>query len=670
MPDDLVQQRIARDARLAPHAAVIERRIESYQRLRRRLTGKSHSLTTFASGHERLGVLRDDDGWVVREWAPHAKAVWLKGSFSDWRCRSAFLLDRGPGGVWELRLPPNALEHGMEHRLALEWPGGRGDRIPAYARRVVQNETTGSWNAEIHDPARPFEFRNALPGPVDGPLFVYEAHIGMAQEAERVGTFDEFRTEVLPRVRDAGYDTLQLMGLAEHAYYASFGYQITSYFAPSSRFGTADDLKALVDDAHGMGIRVLMDLVHSHCARNTVEGISRQDGSERQYVHAGPRGEHAAWGSRCFDYGRPRVLEFLLSNCRYWLTEFAVDGFRFDGVTSMLYTHHGLGKTFQSYREYFDDRVDEDALLYLTLANDLVHEVRPEAVTIAEDVSGMPGLAAAIDAGGAGFDYRFAMGVADEWTRLVKEVPDEKWPMDKLWYELTNRRRDEKSIGYAESHDQAMVGDQTLLFRLVGERMYDRMSILRQDVAVDRGIALHKLIRLVTLATAGDGYLNFMGNEFGHPEWIDFPREGNEGSFAHARRQWSLRDDDLLRYGHLAEFDREMLDLAHEHGVPDGDDEYLLLNDTKAKVLAFLRCDLVFVFNFHPQRSFVQHEIPAAPGTYRVVFDTDLERFGGHDRQDPNVSHETFTDRIHRHFLRLYLPARTALVLRAVATAE
>ncbi|MCA8976401.1 MAG: alpha amylase C-terminal domain-containing protein [Planctomycetes bacterium] len=664
--DRMIRQRLAADPLLAPYEAIMRRRLVAIEGLRRRLIGKGSTLAAFADGHRRLGLHRERRGWVLREWAPGADSITLVGPFSDWTVRPEFALQRVEDGIFELRLDDGVLAHGSRHRLMVRWPGGKGERLPAWSRRVVQGATIGSWDAEVWAPPEPYRWQHAAPGPVDGPLLIYETHVGMAQEAARVGTFAEFRTEVLPRIVAAGYDTLQIMGLAEHPYYGSFGYQVSSFFACSSRFGTPDELKALVDAAHGLGLRVLMDLVHSHCARNAVEGISRQDGSAEQYVLPGERGEHAAWGSRCFDYGKREVLEFLLSNCRFWLEEFHVDGFRFDGVTSMLYSHHGLGRKFTDYGQYFDATVNEDALAYLTLANELIHELAPAAITIAEDVSGMPGLAVPAAAGGSGFDYRYAMGVADEWIRLVKEVADEDWSIGYLWYELTNRRRDEKTISYAESHDQALVGDQTLIFRLIGKRMYDRMSILTEDLAVDRGIALHKLIRLVTLAAAGHGYLNFMGNEFGHPEWIDFPREGNDWSHAYARRQWSLAEDELLRYRHLAGFDRALLALAREHGVPGGDDEYLLHVDEERKVLAFLRGDLVLVFNFHPDRSLTSHPIPAAPGEYRVLLDTDRVEFGGHSRQDPEVRHRTVTDRIHRHFLHLYLPARTGLVLGAV----
>lgn len=491
----------------------------------------------------------------------------------------------------------------------------------------------------------------------------------MAQEEPKCGSYSEFEKQVLPRIRDAGYDAVQLMALAEHPYYASFGYQVSSFFACSSRFGTPEELKSLVDEAHRLGLLVFVDLVHSHAARNEVEGISRQDGSLSTYFHEGPRGDHPAWSSRCFDYGKPEVLHFLLSNCRFWLDEYRVDGFRFDGVTSMLYLDHGLNKVFTSYDEYFGDGVDEDAWVYLALTNELIHELSPSAVTIAEDVSGFPGLAVPLAEGGAGFDYRFAMGVADHWIELVKDTPDEQWSLGKLWHELTNRRHGEPTISYAESHDQALVGDQTLSFRLIGAKMYELMSTASEDVAVERGIALHKLIRLATFGAAGGGYLCFMGNEFGHPDWIDFPRGGNDWSYTYARRQWSLADDDTLRYQHLGNFDRDLMALGSGADGDHDPEPFLLHIDEEAKVLAWLHRGLVFVLNFHPERSIPDYRIPAGPGTYQAVLDTDRSEYGGFDRREPGLHHHALPDRIQRHFLSLYLPSRTGLVLGPVSPA-
>lgn len=669
-PKQRVARSIALDPLLAHYESALVRRVEKTAAMEARLTESTADLLEFASGHEYFGLHFRDGAWVLREWAPNATSVHLKGPFSNWETLPNYAFSRKEHGVWELWLAAEALAHGDPYRLEVAWPGGQGDRLPAWVRRVVRDPQAESFNAEVWRPDEPYVWHNPRPARSGGPLLVYETHVGMAQEEPKVGTYAEFEREVLPRIRDAGYGALQIMALAEHPYYASFGYQVSSFFACSSRFGTPDELKSLVDRAHELGLLVLMDLVHSHAVRNEVEGISRQDGTKSLYFHEGARGEHSRWQSRCFDYGKPEVLHFLLSNCRFWLDEYRVDGFRFDGVTSMLYLDHGLDRTFTSYDDYFGADVDEDAVVYLSLANRLVHELNPDAITIAEDVSGFPGLARPVSEGGVGFDYRFAMGVADHWIELTKDSVDEHWSMGKLWYELTNRRRSEATISYAESHDQALVGDQTLIFRLLGPRMYDRMSASVEDLVVERGIALHKLIKLVTLGTAGDGYLTFMGNEFGHPEWIDFPREGNGWSYAYARRQWKLAEDESLRYRHLGAFDRDLVTLAKTHGVPDGKDAFLLHLDEDAKVLAWLRGRLVFVACFHPDRSLPDYRIPAPPGAFRIALDTDRSEYGGFDRRDPHQHHHALPDPIARHFLSLYLPARTAMVLEPVDATE
>ncbi len=634
--------------------------------MERRLTGAPPSprtLAAFAAAHEYFGLHRRDGAWVLREWAPHATAITLIGPFTDWREAPGFALQRlDAEGRWELRLPAAALAHGDLYRLRLHWPGGHGDRLPACVRRVVQDARSRSFNAQAWAPARPYAWRYPFRRQAGAPL-VYEAHVGMAQEEGRVGSYREFQDRILPRIVEAGYTTLQLMAIQEHPYYGSFGYHVTNFFAASSRFGTPEDLKALVDAAHGLGLAVLMDLVHSHAARNEVEGLSRFDGTRYQYFHDGPRGDHVLWDSRCFDYHKPAVLHFLLSNCRFWLDEYRFDGFRFDGITSMLYRHHGLGRAFTRYEDYFNPEVDEDALAYLALANRLIHAVRPDALTIAEDVSGMPGLAAPAACGGVGFDYRLAMGVPDLWVKLVKDTRDEHWPMGGLWHELTNRRRDERTISYAESHDQALVGDQTLLFRMLGKEIYEHMACQRRTLRVDRGIALHKIIRLITLATAGHGYLTFMGNEFGHPEWIDFPRAGNGWSYHYARRQWHLRDDPNLLYRALGDFDRAMVVLARRARLLDHPRLILRLEHEADKLLGCERAGLLFLFNFHPQRSPTDVPVAATAGRYRLALDSDAPAFGGHGRLAPEQVFFTAPGPDGLPRLRVYLPARTALVL-------
>jgi 1,4-alpha-glucan branching enzyme len=658
------------DPLLEPHAPVIARRMALVAAQQARIAGNDKSLAQFATGHQYFGLHRTQDKWVLREWAPNADRMFMVGDRTRWQERSAFALQRiSPDGIWELCLPLSALTHGDLYRLRIHWPGGQGDRIPAWAQRVVQDPETLIFNAQVWLPPTPYAWQCSRFTSPAGPRLVYEAHVGMAQETERIGTFLEFTEKTLPRIVAAGYDTLQLMAVQEHPYYASFGYQVSSFFAPSSRFGSPEDLKQLVDTAHEAGLTVIMDLVHSHAVGNEVEGLARYDGTAYQFFHEGARGRHTAWDSCCFDYAKPQVLHFLLSNCRFWIEEYRFDGFRFDGVTSMLYLDHGLGRPFTSYGDYFSDQVDEDALAYLALANRLIHDIRPDAVTIAEDVSGMPGLAASAEKGGIGFDYRFAMGVPDYWIKLIKEVPDEHWPLGHLWYELTNRRPEEQTISYAESHDQALVGDQTLIFRLIGSDMYGHMQTDDTSLSVGRGMALHKLIRLITLATADKGYLNFMGNEFGHPEWIDFPRRENGWSFRYARRQWHLADDRSLKYGFLGRFDRDMIALARRTALLGQAHITLRHEHSDDKVIAFERAGRLFAFNFHPHRSQVDYPISAPVGEYRIVLDSDATIYGGHGRVDATLHHFTRPEGQGEdgpHRLSLYLPSRTALVLESV----
>lgn len=654
------------DPWLAPYAGAVEARHAMILDAVKRLSGDG-SLSDAANGHLYYALHRDRDGWVMREWAPGATTIYLIGDFNNWKRTEAYRFTPVGDGNWELRIPEFVLRHGDLYKLRVEWPGGTGERIPAYATRVVQDPETKLFSAQVWNPV-PYVWKHKNPGKRRNPL-IYECHIGMSSKDEKVSTFEEFRTTVLPRVKRLGYDTLQIMALQEHPYYGSFGYQVSNFFALSSRFGTPEEFKALVDDAHAKGIAVIMDLVQSHAVKNEAEGLSRLDGRDDLYFYPAPQGYHPAWDSRCFDYGKDKVKSFLLSNCKFWLEEYHLDGFRFDGVTSMLYWDHGLEKDFGDYDLYFNNGVDENAVCYLALANILVHELNPNAITIAEDMSGMAGLASPLAAGGVGFDFRMAMGVADHWIKWIKERRDEDWSPGEIWYELTNKRADEKTVSYAECHDQALVGDKTIIFRLMDKEMYYSMSRGSQNLIVDRGVALDKLIKLVTLATAGDGYLNFMGNEFGHPEWIDFPREGNGWSCKYARRQWDLADNPDLRYGLLENFDAAMIRLFRKEKVLSGKPEILVADEQK-KVLIFLRKNYIFVFNFNPLASFDNYGFSAPSGDYQLVLCSDDPDFDGFGRLESGECHQAVDEKspngnqCYNHTLYLYLPSRCAVVLK------
>ena len=655
------------DPWLEPYAAAIDGRHEDVLRKEAELTTHCNSLKDFANAHQYFGLHRVGDWWVFREWAPNATEIYLVGDFSDWKELPEFKLNPAKNGVWELHVPFDRIRHGDLYKMSVHWPGGEGLRIPAYATRVVQDEQTHIFSAQVWEPT-PFRWTVEKFIPDTKPLMIYECHIGMAQQKEGVGSYLEFRDKILPRIAADGYNAIQIMAIQEHPYYGSFGYHVSNFYAASSRFGTPEELKSLIDRAHELGIAVIMDIVHSHAVKNENEGLGRLDGSYDLYFYGDHRREHPAWDSLCFDYGKNEVLHFLLSNCKYWLEEYHFDGFRFDGVTSMLYYDHGLGKAFGSYADYYDGNQDTNAIVYLTLANMLIHDVNSHAITIAEEMSGMPGLAIKFKDGGIGFNYRMAMGIPDYWIKTLKERKDEDWHPTSIFWELTNRRSDEKTISYVESHDQALVGDKTVIFRLIDKEMYWHMMVGDTNPMVTRGIALHKMIRLVTASTINGGYLNFMGNEFGHPEWIDFPREGNGWSYKYARRQWDLVDREDLQYKFLNAFDNAMVELiSGVYNFQSLGIEKLWEKDDD-QVLAFRRGNLVFVFNFSPVHSFSDYGILAPAGKYKVVLSSDAPQFGGFGNIDESVEHLTQFDPLYqpigKEWLKLYMPARSAQVLR------
>ncbi|TAE55389.1 MAG: 1,4-alpha-glucan-branching enzyme [Bacteroidetes bacterium] len=658
------------DPWLEPFEAELLDRLDRYQKLRAAIEAEYGSLRAFARGHQYLGFNYDAEkgGWWYREWAPAARALFLTGDFNGWN-RSSHPLQQAGKGVWEIFLPNignrRILEHGHKVKVHVIAANGATDRIPAYITRAVQDPRTHDFSGQIWQPEEAFPWTDAYfdPAAIETPL-IYESHTGMAQEKEGVGTYREFANNIIPRIKSLGYNTIQLMAVQEHPYYGSFGYHVSNFFAPSSRFGTPEDLKYLVNTAHAHGIAVIMDIVHSHAVKNFAEGLNLFDGSEEQYFHPGGRGHHPDWDSKLFNYGKREVQQFLLSNVAWWLEEFHFDGFRFDGVTSMLYFHHG-NTSFETYDKYFGEGVEWDAITYLQLANELAHEIRPGVLTIAEDMSGMPGGCRPVSEGGIGFDYRLAMGIPDNWIKIIKHQQDEDWNIYHIWHFLTNRRNKEKNIAYAESHDQALVGDKTLAFWLMDKEMYWHMQVDDRNLVVDRGIALHKIIRLLTASLGGEGYLTFMGNEFGHPEWVDFPREGNNWSYKYARRQWSLADNEQLKYQFLLGFDREMLTMLQSWQVPAAAQAKQLHMDEEGQVLCYERAGLIFAINLHPTRSVTDYAfyVPKAGG-YRVILDTDDTEVGGHGRVDSSIEHFAIEDEHGTPFLSLYLPNRVGLVLQ------
>ena len=657
---------VEKDPWLEPVADEVQARHDRYNNTLRYIESHYGSLKSFASAHEFFGFHYDNirRGWWYREWAPAAHYLSLFGDFNNWD-RYANPLERENDGIWSIFLPDSQyrdkLTQGSLLKVLVQSSIGEQERIPIYINRVVQNEDNKDFAGVLWKTDNSKKSANIQQSTLNGqqPLFIYECHIGMAQESESVGTYKEFKENILPRIKDLGYNAIQLMAVAEHPYYGSFGYHVSNFFAASSRFGTPEELKELIGTAHEMGILVIMDLVHSHTVKNTYEGMYLFDGSEDQYLIGGKEGHHPQWDSKLFNYGKIETLRFLLSNVRYWLEEYDFDGFRFDGVTSMLYRNHGIGTNFSEQKDYFGDNVNNEAVTYLQLANTLIHQLNKDHITIAEDVSGMPGICAPIEDGGIGFDYRLGMGLPDFWIKILKDQRDEDWNMHEFFFTMTNRLYDVKTIAYAESHDQALVGDKTIAFRLMDKEMYDSMSKFTPNIIVDRGIALHKMIRLFTICLGGNAWLNFMGNEFGHPEWIDFPRLENEWSYKHARRQWSLVDNTTLKYQYLNEFDKAMLKFVKDNDIMNAEPAWMMNADEENKTIVFERNNIIFVFNWGT-KSIPDYEINVRnTGDYRIIFSTDDKYFGGFDNIDKSVIFPS-ERRDEQVFMKIYNVSRTA----------
>ncbi len=649
------------DPYLAPFEKDLELRMKNYRTKRKELLS-GRDIIDFSNSYKYFGFHHDGESFIYREWAPAAEEMYFTGDFNGWDTRSD-KMTKLENGVFEIVIDASRAPKAGEKVQAIVIHNNEElRRIPIHATRVVQDPVTYLWCAEIEEESC-FKWTDDSFKRDKTPL-IYECHIGMAQDEYRVGTYTEFKENILPRIKELGYNTIQIMAIMEHPYYGSFGYQVSNFFAASSRYGTSDELRDLINTAHEMGIAVLLDVVHSHAVKNTNEGLNQFDGTEYQFFHEGEKGNHSAWGTKLFNYGKNEVLHFLLSNLKYWMDEFHFDGFRFDGVTSMLYLDHGLGSAFTSYDMYFSMNTDTEAVTYLQLANELIHKLNPDALTIAEDMSGMPGMCLKISDGGLGFDYRLSMGVPDLWIKTIKELRDEDWSMGKLWYELNQRRPNEKTVGYAESHDQALVGDKTIMFRLCDAQMYTGMMKFGNNAIIDRGIALHKMIRLLTASLGGDGYLSFMGNEFGHPEWIDFPREGNGWSYHYCRRQWSLVDDHGLRYCELNEFDKAMINLVKQENLLSKESILRLIHEDD-KIIAYSKGSVTMAFNFNPSKSFEGYFIPTeTEGDYKAVLSSDDGRFGGYSRVDDKTVYRSRRQPDGRIGFYAYLPTRTALVFK------
>ena len=668
----LLEQLYTGDPYLRSYEGDLLFRWRAYSALSRAISEREGSVAKFATGYATHGLIQRPNGDIeYTEWAPNAVSVALAGEFNHWNT-SSHVCQRGEFAKFHLKLLAVAGRPVIPHNTMVKTVMVTKDgqmlwRMSPWVKYAIQTEGNLEFRPIHWAPPSSYQWKHPRPGKPRS-VRIYEAHVGISSPEGKVASYKYFADHILPRVADLGYTCVELMAVMEHAFYGSFGYHVTAFFAASSRYGTPDELKYLVDKAHGMGLAVILDVVHSHAARNVQDGLNQFDGTDHCYFHGGPRGDHSLWDSKIFDYSKWEVLRFLLSNLRWYIEEYRFDGFRFDGVTSMLYHHHGIATGFTGgYHEYFNTNVDVEAVCYLMLANQMLHSLYPFVITIAEDVSGMPSLCRPVEEGGIGFDYRLAMAIPDMWIKLLKEETDDNWNMGQIWWTLANRRTHEKCIAYAESHDQALVGDKTLAFWLMDAEMYSNMSTLSsRTITIDRGMALHKVIRLISMVMGGEAYLTFIGNEFGHPEWLDFPRPGNGFSYHYARRQFNLVDDPLLRYQYLRNFDRDMQHLDKEHTFLSSSPAYCSRKHDSDKVIVCERGGVLFVFNFHPFKSYPDYRVGVgASGEYRIALDSDSKVYDGHGRVDDTTRFFTTKgDYDGRPFsLQVYIPSRVAIAL-------
>ena len=669
---------INQDEYLKPFELNIKKRVLKYKETMDEILKNEITLEYFSKSYEHMGLnlLRNGD-IKYREYAPGAKGISLFGEFNNWN-KEQYWAKQDKFGYWELIIPNEngapKIQHGqiVKVNVVLE-DGNWMERNPVWSRHLIQNKESMIlenvfWNPEIKYkwkfPQKHIKKPNSLR--------IYEVHIGLSSFDPKINTYKEFAENILPRVKKMGYTAIQFMAIMEHADYASFGYHVNYLFAVSSRFGTPEEFMYLIDKCHENGLFVIMDIIHSHASSNVNDGFNYWDGTDHLYFHGGELGKHVQWNSRLYNYSSYETLRLLLSSCAYYINEFRIDGFRFDCVTSMLYTHHGIDYVFTgNYQEYFGEFFNEESSVYLMLANSLIHKINPEALTIAEDFSGMPGLCRPIEEGGYGFDYKLNMKICDKWKHFLMNLKDEEWNMGDIVYTLTNRRYNEKHISYCESHDQSFIGNYSLSSLLFSSERFWNMSINSPEtIVIGRGIALHKMIRLLSFALGGEGYLSFMGNEFGCPDSLDFPKKGNRFSYSHCRRRWDLCDNKELRYQFLYNWEIIMNLLEEIFNFIGSKEEYISTKHEDDKVIVFEKGVLLFVFNFHPVKSFEGYQIGTKWGSkHKIILDSDEERFmgkgrlkAGHDNLFPCIK-KVFHNRPYN--MKVYLPSRTCMVLIA-----
>lgn len=583
-------------------------------------------VSLFSSGKhfklwEKLGnhlcKVNNQTGVYFAVWAPNAASVSVMGDFNEWNNQSHKLNARwDSSGIWEGFVP--GVEEGVTYKYAIEMKASgmileKGDpfarlwEVPPNTASIVNSFkpkwSDGKWMRERKK-------KNSL----EAPISVYEVHLGSwkrkFEEQNRSLSYKELAEELVPYVKEMGFTHVEFMPIMEHPFFGSWGYQITGYFAPTSRYGSPEEFALLVNAFHKAGIGVYLDWVPSHFP-NDAHGLFKFDGTSL-YEHEDPRqGYHPDWSSYIFNYGRNEVRSFLISNALYWLEQYHIDGLRVDAVASMLFLDYSR-KEGEWIPNQFGGRENLEAISFLKELNEVVYREVPGIQMIAEESTSWPMVTKPTDQGGLGFGMKWMMGWMNDILEYVKLAPIyRKYHQNQLTFSLMYAFTENFMLPL--SHDEVVHGKGSILSRMPGDE-WRRFANLR---------ALY-----TWMFTHPGTNLLFMGNEFGqYAEWKhDEALLWNLLNFEYHNGISNLIKDLNKLYSSRPEF--------YEKAFSENGFEWIDYGDSDNTVIVFNRIDnsgnrLVIVGNFSPNSHEVYSVGVKEAGTYSEIFNSDEEKYGG-----------------------------------------
>lgn len=567
----------------------------------------------FGAHLRRIGGV---DGVYFAVWAPNAQRVSVVGDFNGWDGRTNPMRHLVGSGVWELFLPE--VREGAHYKFEIRTPGGalllKSDPFAFFNQHGVQTSSLVYDLERYHwNDSSWMESRKSRHSPTS-PVSIYEVHLGSWRrkqgEDNRSLSYLELADSLLPYVKEMGYTHIELLPIAEHPFEGSWGYQVTNYYAPTSRLGTPDELRQFVDRFHQAGIGVIMDWVPGHFPKD-IHALAEFDGTDL-YEHVDPRqGEHQDWGTLIFNLGRNEVRNFLIGNALFWLDKYHIDGLRVDAVASMLYLDYSR-KPGEWVPNRFGGRENLEAVYFLKRVNEVCYERFPGIMTIAEESTAWPGVSRPTHLGGLGFGFKWNMGWMHDFLHYMSLDPIfRRFHHTSITFSLMYAFQEHFIL--VLSHDEVVHGKRSLLNKMPGDE-WQQFANLRMFYAWMYGHPGKKLL--------------FMGGEFGQrSEW------NHDGELEWELLGWPRHDGvrRLVQHlNHLYKTESALWDLDDTH---EGF-EWIDFHDTDHSVVAFMRRSrageiIVFAVNATPvARHGYQLGVPG-PGFYREIINTDAETYGG-----------------------------------------